>query len=146
MKKRTVVLSLLALLYISCGTAPQLSRSVTFKGYDFTAYTAKGFMFTPEQYLQPYEAIGLIELEIIPEVRKIQPTDSSKGWKFQPGEYPVWWIEKIGTDFILNEIYQRASMMGADAIVRLKIETVEKPHGDLMVPVHYVSGFAIKRK
>jgi hypothetical protein len=44
---------------------------VLISGYDFTSYTERGFLFTPEQYLGDYDAIGLLSLEIIREVKKI---------------------------------------------------------------------------
>ena len=144
-------LSIIAVLLISCSGPTGIERTVIVTGYDFSSYTANGFMFSPEQYLQPYEAIGLIDIQVIPEVKKWERPDSLRGFSFETFPEPKrkWQVEEIKTEFLLQEMYERATRMGADAVVRLEIKTETRLLGGaptLEVPVFHISGFAIKRK
>lgn len=51
-------------------SATELERSMSISGYDFTPYTSKGFFISPEQYLSPYDPIGMISITFSPEVKK----------------------------------------------------------------------------
>ena len=42
-----------------------------FFGFNFTPYTEKGFLFTPEKYETEYGSIGLITCIIFPEKKKV---------------------------------------------------------------------------
>jgi hypothetical protein len=58
-----------------------------------------------------------------------------------------WIAEDISTSEVLDSLYTYTKRMGADAVVRLKIEMAEsKTSGAISVPSIKASGFAIKRK
>ena len=59
----------LIILIAGCSEGYDVSKTVFIYGYDFTPYTAKGFLFTPESYNGDYDAVGLIELAIYPAIK-----------------------------------------------------------------------------
>lgn len=68
------ILLLLIITYggiISC-TNSTVAREETFEvtGYDFTEYTEKGFLFTPNTYSGEYKSTGLITVTQWPRVHK----------------------------------------------------------------------------
>ena len=59
---------IIILLVTGCKTGYNVSKTAIVNGYDFTKYSAKGFLFTPESYNGEYEAVGIIEISLYPEV------------------------------------------------------------------------------
>ncbi len=105
-------------------------------GIDFTRYTQRGFLFTPEVYDGPYEAVGLITVTRYAEGRFNQETAS---WDFDP----------ISVRDVVDSIYARATAIGADALMRFHLENVMGPPAAARLPATpglEVSGFAIRRR
>ena len=138
MKKVLIFIGLLSFYGCTTSETVNLSRDkeIFVSGYSFLKYSEMNFLFTPEQYLEDYESVGLIQVEIFPEVKK--------GWvtfKYQPYN-----IERITPEEVLDSLYYVATKMGADAVVRLNIESMIKSHYDLLLLGIRAYGFAIKRK
>ena len=143
----SIVAIAVSCLYCGCAGGDRLKRVYVY-GYDFTKYTAVGFLFTPEKYLGEYESIGMLVVEIYPEIKKEKKTsmqygtsdyDKPQGWHYYP----------ISTGEALDSLYSIATKMGADAVVNLVIEDAEEKWGvlnDSTIPGKKVSGFAVKRK
>lgn len=132
------------ILFAGCGGGYDVSKTITIYGYDFTKYTANGFLFTPESYNGKYDAIGLIELSIYPEVRLNEGEKKYSTWDEQDIK---WSIEKISASEVLDSLYKYSKRMGADAVVNLIIsETEPRTNGEIVFKGTKVSGFAIKRK
>jgi hypothetical protein len=135
------------LFYISCETAYNLPKQSFVYGYDFTKYSANGFLFTPESYNGEYDAIGLIEVEIYPEVTKDKPRDSNKWDTWNRPNLPDWYISRVSGEEVLDSLYKVTKSMGADAVVNLKVtETEPMSNGEVTFKGVRASGFAIKRK
>jgi hypothetical protein len=112
--------------------------------YDFRKYTDEGFLFTTEKYLGDYESVGLISIEIIPELKK------TEGY-FAPGQtyggISLWNYIPVRTQEVLDSVYSKAKNMGADAVINLDVELYNVfLYSNTYVPAIRVSGFAIKRK
>ena len=133
----------LIILIAGCSEGYDVSKTVFIYGYDFTPYTAKGFLFTPESYNGDYDAVGLIELAIYPAVKFNEKEKKYTSW------YPEkrWSVGDVSANEVLDSLYKFTRRMGADAVVRLKIDEAEpKTNGDIIVNGIKASGFAIKRK
>lgn len=149
MKKISTVLAIVCLFIItSCSSGFKIQKTIITSGYDFTSYTKKGFLFTPEQYLKDYESIGIITIEIIPDVLKTfsYSSEIDSGWTFVKGKEQNWKVRNISPQEVLDELYNKATGMGADAVVRLSFDSNELNNGDAEFFSLKASGFAIKRK
>mgnify|MGYP006879618505 CR=1 FL=1 len=146
--KKIIIFSLFVLI-TSCSTFTNQWSSVVVNGYDFAPFTAEGFMFTPLEYKDKYESIGLIEIEIKPMITNDnQAISKYKGEKSfdRVGSH---FIEKIEVQDILEAAKEKASEMGANALTLVKIRngvpSINSQTNNEYYTV-YVSGFAIKRK
>lgn len=138
------------LLLAGCSSSGyEMEKTVLFSGYDFSKYYQKGFLFTPEQYLGDYESIGLLEVEILPDVRRATDSYQGAGWKRVASSENMniyWDYSIVSTDEVLEAFYEKAKNMGADAVVRLKFDVKFYNNGEILYPSTSASGFAIKRK
>ena len=70
MKKLLLILSIF--LFVGCVTAPKrIPEVMIIMNVDFTKYSQKEFLFTPDSYTGDYESKGLITLTFYPEANKI---------------------------------------------------------------------------
>jgi len=133
-------------LLISCSPSTFEKQVITYV-YDFTKYTNKGFLFTPDPYSGEYLSIGLLEVEIYPQTEKVQSKVKSNQYGTKDyGEASKWVYYPINTEEVLDSLYNLATKMGANAIVRLKIEDFIVSYGIINSYGKRASGFAIKRK
>ncbi len=149
MKKIYILVVIVSLtLLFGCSGGVEVQKTVIASGYDFTSYTKKGFLFTPEQYLLEYESIGLITIDIIPEVREVYSNsyDSGNEWIKVRGKEKSWRVKVVYPQEVLEELYNKAISMGADAVVRLTFDSDQHNNGDITFLSLKASGFAIKRK
>lgn len=155
---KQITLSLLLLILISCTTTKQTHypKQIFFFGFDFRPFTEKGFLFTPEKYVSPYESIGLITCVITPEEKLVPPIteEQEKLAKIEDIYYGrtqdiIWITENIEPEEVLQTIYDECIKMGADALVNFKYDTIELPSRNSIfeyeTKFYIVSGFAIKR-
>ncbi len=147
MKTKLNSIFLITFIFLSgCVESIQIQKTVLTYVYDFTSYTQKGFLFTPEQYLYDYESIGQITVEIMPDVLPSTYSEVvDNGWVKKTGK-TYWKVEKINPQELLDELYKKASTMGADAVVRLTFDNEEYNNGAIFFNSTIASGFAIKRK
>jgi len=143
-----LIVTMNLLLLFGCSGGVEVQQTVIASGYDFTNYTKKGFLFTPEQYLMEYESIGLITIDIIPEVREVYSNSYDYGneWIKVSGKEKTWRVKVVYPQEVLEELYNKAISMGADAVVRLTFDTDQHNNGDITFLSLKASGFAIKRK
>ncbi|TYP94003.1 hypothetical protein LX73_1723 [Fodinibius salinus] len=142
-----ILLALICFIVTSCAGPETVARDevINVTGYDFSKYTSKGFLITPEQYLEDYQSIGLITVTQWPAVRKMERRvrrTEGKGYRTVEEFYP----EEINVEKAINEIYQVAKDMGADAITRFDVTPTTRRNGTLNVQGVEISGFAIDRK
>lgn len=144
MKRIVILFSIGILIIFGCSSPQELEKEVYYTGFDFTKYTSQNFLFTPEIYLGGYESIGLINVIMYPEVRKVDikhiNQDNYTSW----GQ--GWSIQKLKATEAIDSMYVKAIRMGANAIVRLTVQSIAKLNGYKTVSGLEVSGFAIKRK
>ena len=130
---------LLVLGAAACAPAVKyVTPSLTVSGVDFTPYTKQGFLFTPEVYDGPYDAIGLISITQYAGARYVETSaESTSGWRYDPIPFPA----------LMDTVYARATAMGANAIMRFHIENTVAPAtlDHPLLPGITVTGFAIRR-
>ena len=133
-----ILLIIFASLLVRCSSVSHYEKQVLVYGYDFTKYTNQGFLFTPEKYLGEYESIGLLTVLILPELNRSGEYDFSvtdKKLSYAP----------VSADEVLDSLFDVAINMGANAIVSLTIENIERMIEGVNAPGVKASGFAIRR-
>ncbi len=137
----------LTIYFIGCSAEKDLGKKVYVYGYNFSDYTKQGFLFTPEQYLGEYESIGILEVEIYPEINPQGKRVNQYGAE-NYGEIPKWVYYPVQTKEVLDSLFNIGRRMGADAVVRLEITDVAQERTRFLYPIpgKRASGFAIKRK
>lgn len=70
MKKSFSVFFRIVIFLFSCVSGiKHITRIEQFVGIDFSSYTEKGFLFTPESYQGDYKSIGMVTYSITPEAK-----------------------------------------------------------------------------
>jgi len=138
-------------MVVSCATPPDyIPERLEINGIDFTSFSEKGFLITPEKYNGDYESIGLITLTFRPFTKRIIVTDGSPNSLEVPG-LSHWESEKIDHDSLLNSIYEVCTEMGADAFTQLEMQVnsamfAQNTMEPAEIPEITITGFAIKRR
>ena len=142
------ICSIILLLFLAgCGKTIELQRSVHVAGFDFSKYSDMGFLFTPQSYTLDYKSIGVLSATVFPAVKKIVEGESYNISGYEKiGKDEEWLAEKLNPSDAIDEMYNAAVKMGADAIVNFNIKWVTKMNGLIELKGFEVSGFAIKRK
>lgn len=111
------------------------------RGFNFRQYTEEGFLITPQSYEQPYQSVGVIQVTVWPEMRKLPETTNT-------GEVTeTEWVQTttLSLNAAVDSLYQRARGMGADAIINFESARVtERVENATRVGVQ-ARGFAIDR-
>jgi hypothetical protein len=142
MKLSTIILPVLLFLLLSCSTkVVVIEKELNTLVFDFTKYSKKGFMFTPEKYDGKYESIGIIDMVIYSKMTQAQKAIDGK--PVVPG---TWVYEPLNTSEIIELAYQKAVNMGANAVTNFKISESSKYHEkfQIEIPGIRLTGFAIK--
>ncbi len=149
MKKFITLLSA-AVIITSCGSIKPASRIVSTSFLDYREFTKENFLLSPDPYPAEYEAVGEIQILVIPEVKKgyAPPQLAKPTANGLPS--PVVYMENITYNELARLAVDEAKRLGADAIVNFSI--VEKDR----IPAHkaknqsttqyVINGFCIKRK
>ena len=144
------------LLITGCAKKPlsHIPARTISSGVDFTAFTDREFLFTPERYVEEYESIGVITVTMWPEANR-EVMENARRIR-RPGRYTRatevgdWVIEAITIQDALEAMYQLAAEMGANAVINLEITRVVEEYGSsitstLVLQGIEISGFAIRR-
>ena len=137
-------LSIALLLIFGCAAQKEVGKIVLHYGFDFTKYTAQGFLFTPETYTGSYESIGIVKTIIFPAVKHSKEQKQKESGDFYLDEN--WVVEDLEANEAVDELYKRAVSMGANAVTKFDIRRTEYMNGYVVVPGFEVTGFAIKIK
>jgi len=136
---------LLCFLIMGCFSLKPYSTPevVNYYGFDFTKYTAEGFLFTPLTYTGLYDSKGIVRVEVYPEVKIVKKQVKTSTSSYME-DMPI--VSEVKVETLLDKAYQFARNLRSDAIIEVKIESVEILKGN--VPVHglRLDGFAILRK
>jgi len=140
--QRIIILYFLFLL--SCKSVNQVSSITEYIVIDLRRYTEQDFLITTEKFNENYEAIGLLELSVFPGATRLRNGQTLPENTYKQG---FWAVEKLSTEEAIDEIYNRAKEMGADAIMNFELTTVKKTIAiDLQLSGFKMKGFAIKRE
>ena len=117
---------------------------------DFTPFTEKGFLFTPNEYTKDYESIGIINFTYFPEANLIKKNIKSDVEK-DDFIFEYWDIKNFDINILLYEVYTASIQMGADALTEFSIKSVASNHAmgsshPVKIDGIEIQGFAIKRK
>lgn len=148
---KLLILILITISVCSCSSSlTESPKIVEVTGFDFTKYTEQNFLFTPEGFSGEYESIGIIRASIFPEVKEAKglsiTKEITKDYNVVSLAGSNWLIEKIKPEMAVEEIFQTAKKMGADAIINFDARISPTQNGKFTFYGYEVSGFAIKRK
>jgi len=141
---------ILVLIATSCAPPPSsIPEQLLATGFDFSTYSKKGFLFTPDTYMGDYESIGIVSLTYTPSAKLTERSEHYRG-SVPEVEKSEWVIDSVDPDRAVAEMYRICIEMGADALTQLDIEPYSTSHGELSTkPVTItglkINGFAIKR-
>lgn len=150
---KLLVIILVVNVFNSCTIIPYYKHVERTYYIDLNKYSNENFLFTSDGYNGKYKSCGFIEGSLYPEVklRSRLDNDSLKNIYTDIG---VWQIEKISIDKLIHNVNKKAKIMGADAVINLKITRKEHPaiyfnesNSNLKnySDGYFISGFAIKR-
>lgn len=148
MKKLLFVLSVFILSSCASTNLETWDTELRSSGYDFRPYTEQGFLFTPEVYTEPYDAVGLVEITYIPRViesRAEGRPNQMEGYRIITSGTKYYYIELPNTENLIAEMYDLADGLGADALSNFNITGETVYNGNKAIETVKVSGFAIKR-
>lgn len=131
-------------------TLTEWSTNYSVYGYDFREYSEKNFLFTPNIYNEGYDAIGLVEIVFIPEIRKTTIDQngfarSESGYTTIYGYSAAYLVQLPDTKLLVAQFYNLSREMGADAVTQIKIESEYLDNNGHKIRSVKMSGFAIKR-
>jgi len=144
MKKITTVIGIL--LLIGCSAISDIPSYTEVYTIDFSKYSNDNFLITPEGYEKEYSSIGMIDISLFPHARKLPYEQITPEIKSIYNVQGTWVTEKLNTEDIIEIVYNKTKEMGADAVIRFKIETITNKYIDFNHNGLRVTGFAIKRK
>jgi len=141
----------LILILDGCAT-PSISvpRKIITSGFNFSEYSNKGFLFTPNTYDGDYESIGLIQLIMTPDARIKNVYTGETSQTGEAIKKKKWVVEEIDPNKGIEEMYNLCIEMKADALTQMEFEPYLESHAQgTIMPVTIsgikISGFAIKR-
>lgn len=104
---------------------------------DFRGYAESGFLVSPYAYTTDYEAIGELEVYVLP--ANIKTADPKSDFNIK-----IYTQEDITRQELADIAVEEAKKTGADALVNFKIQKIPVPNSS----EHFFSltGFCIKRK
>lgn len=146
--KQKIIISIsivISFIIISCSRPSHIAKEVNYYGYDFRKYSSQNFLFTPEKYIGEYESVGLLEVEIFPEIftAKDDNDETYYPWEKAFGTYHA---RNISPQEILDSLFVLSKDMGANAVMNFQIIKATKNFHNLIIEGIRANGFAIKRK
>lgn len=148
MKKLLIVFYAVILSSCASSSIEPWDTELRSSGYDFRPYTEQGFLFTPEVYNEPYDAVGLVEITYIPRVFEAQHEgrpNQIKDHRIISVSTNYYYVELPDTEKLIAEMYDLANGLGADALSNFNISAETVYNGNVAIETVKVSGFAIKR-
>ncbi len=153
MRNILVTVPLLFLLtFCSMSKYQQPSMVVTY-GYDFNEFVKEGFIFTPLEYKGKADIVGIISIEIKPQIIAKMPNLHVDKEKYVITNNYL--VEKTNARDALRSAKEEAKKMGADGIMLLQITHPDNKYPDALDPkfdaavntnTYIISGYAFKRK
>ena len=141
---------LLLVLLITFGCAPPnyIPESLSVSGINFAPFSEKGFLFTPNKYLDDYESIGIINLSFAPEANLIRLTENTRNGERTTSS---WVVNDMNPDSLLIKVHELCVEMGADALTEFEVTSFYNNHAvgttnPITIMGIKFSGFAIRRK
>lgn len=147
--KKIFILSLTALIAVSCGVATH-TRVTETTFLDYRPYTSSGFFLSPDPYPGSFDALGEIRVEIVPAILPRTRIVETRSAGFEDGLYSSGTTPRVNHEDIdaadmLDAAVKAAKEVGADGLVSLRQE--KRLTDDPYNPVIYViTGLAISRK
>ena len=143
MKLKILGTVLLLFSLLGCGpTITHVPKMQHIASLDFTKYQKDGFLITPGEYGENYEALGLFSFILSAEANLVSKDEMNR--------FRVWEIEEIKPQEILDIACDTAVEKGADAITHFTIKngtkTMHDGESSFTINTIEISGLLIKRK
>lgn len=152
--KRFITLMSLAIIATSCSIMQPQQRAEYVSFLDYRPYTSAGFFLSPNSYTGKFEAIGQLDITVIPEQVSANESKANDNGKFSDGVYSskLSWsykLKEIPAEELLELAYKNAVDKGANGIANLQIKRVTRTtytkYGSSTSLSHYeISGYLIK--
>lgn len=150
--KKIMILALIVLFAGCTTTLYNIQSKSDFFGIDFTKYSQKGFLITPEKYIGEYESIGMIEYKLIPGARYVVSGTYYDNFGEEVDTH-TWVVDQIKFSQAIDSIYVKAKSMGANAIMNFDFnieynEEFNNPmeyNNPIIISGYRITGFAIKK-
>ena len=118
---------------------------------DFTPFTKKDFLFTPNKYLGEYESVGIIYFKYHPEAKLVKKEIERSKDERDNITKTVWEVAEYNPNLLLYDVYTACVSMGADALTEFTFEGIQSDYGfgsaqPISIDGISIKGFAIKRK
>lgn len=144
--KKIIIGIITTLGIISCGMTKQTTydRIVLSSFVNYQQYEDEGFLITPFEYSSDYEAIGELEILIIPAKLELQGERKVNFESKTAGSTSVYLAqEEISKQEMTDIAVVKAKELGANAIAGYRIEKAYSNNNDAY---YIISGFCIQRK
>ncbi len=135
------VTTTIAVLVLSAACAPtmsSISSSVSASVLDFRRHTTDGFFFSPDPYVLPHTALGIVSVSAYAGASRAAIPDRVGS---------VLQVDSIAPDSVLALAKTFARGLGGDAVVNLEVERVfRRETGYPLLPGWEVRGLVVRRE
>ena len=152
--KRFIILLSLAVIATSCSIMQPQQRAEYVSFLDYRPYTSAGFFLSPDSHTGRFEAIGQLDITIIPEQISANSFSSNGNGKFSDSIYSSkpslsYKLKEIPAEELLELAYKNAVDKGANGIANLEIKrvtstTYTKYRSSTSLSHYEISGYLIK--
>jgi hypothetical protein len=144
--RHCVVVALFLAAIVSGACAPaieSIDAGVEVRAVDLRPHSREGFLFSPDAYPGPFEAVGLVTVTLYASAEWREGTDGFGG------RTANWYFGPLSLDTAISRARVAATALGADALVSVTLRPTSKTaaaNNLPSLPGIEVSGFAIVRK
>lgn len=170
---KTIICALVIAVFTGCASVSQpveLNGGYTLTGFDFRKYSDEGFLFSPYRPNDEYDSRGLITLTLTPQVKEVtrmtyaykesmnyretlkneetgkMTTFTYEMVRLANGEKKYYMIQEIDPNDAIDEMYNRATSLGANALIDFSVEWNTINNFGLNHDYITVSGYAVHIK
>jgi len=138
MRARLLPIVMLALCVACAPVYSGIGSSISAGVLDFRPHTRDGFFFSPDPYVLPHTALGMVAVSAYAgAIREAAPDRVGSAWR----------VDSIAPDSVLALAKTFARGLGGDAVVNLEVtRVIRREPGYPTLPGWEVRGLAVRRE